>query len=316
MKGHWVTDNALIGGTELIGLELGIIQKPANDATGSLGLGYSDNNIHNTVLDMMIKQGAISHKAFSLQLNNDKAKTGSLLFGGMDIEKFQGPLATLAIFPRTDSKGGQKYETLQVMMTSLDFDGENPASFRHPAILDSGSTLSHLPSDVFTAVLEALKSKTHELTNISCKAQTIQFVDCKARVALGASTIGFNFPGVNGTKGARIEIPLASLIEKFPKQYQENMPRLPFKDVCYLSVNLSPEIKSPAKDESEILVLGASFLRHVYVVYDLQNNLIGLAPIKINATKSKVITFGHGMKQFPVLGSAEKGKTFHTDPIG
>jgi hypothetical protein len=44
---------------------------------------------------LLVQQGYITSKAFSLWTNDDSASAGTLLFGGIDTDKFTGELVTI-----------------------------------------------------------------------------------------------------------------------------------------------------------------------------------------------------------------------------
>ncbi|CAL3968215.1 unnamed protein product [Diplocarpon coronariae] len=68
--GNWIADNVEIGGSVLKEVQMGVMR--------TCKVGTSDH---------MIKKATIKYKAFSLELDNDEAKTGSLLFGGISFDK-------------------------------------------------------------------------------------------------------------------------------------------------------------------------------------------------------------------------------------
>src|SRR5208282_278258 len=49
------------------------------------------------LVDKMVAQNLIQSRAYSLYLDDQDASTGIILFGGVDTDKFYGPLATFPI---------------------------------------------------------------------------------------------------------------------------------------------------------------------------------------------------------------------------
>ncbi|KAG7112424.1 aspartic-type endopeptidase opsB like protein [Verticillium longisporum] len=104
----------------------------------------------------MERLGLINTVAYSLWLNNLDAAGGSLLFGGIDTEKYVG---NLKVVPVLKNHLG-KYDYFGVAMAGISVGRGNhdlslpchECSIR--AVLDSGATLSFLPNDLAHAMWE------------------------------------------------------------------------------------------------------------------------------------------------------------------
>ncbi|CZT01978.1 hypothetical protein WAI453_007831 [Rhynchosporium graminicola] len=164
-----------------------------------------------------------------------------------------------------------------------------------------------MPQDVFEPILEIIQRSGSNGTHLPIsgskeEGQIIKFVDCKLRNTLSDRTITLGF---GGTEGAKIEVPIQDLIRPAPGCNEETIesmqdengpPLLDSHCPCYLAIDQSP--KSHSNDKTEIMVLGDALLRHAYVVYDLQNNVIGMAQRNFNSDTSNIVEFGKKMKGF------------------
>lgn len=261
----------------------------AFDNTGLMGVGmrslesgYQSGVLPNgspTVIDSLVSAGLIERAAFSLWLNDLDAGTGSILFGGVDTDKYTGDLVGLPI--QIDS-AVNVYDRYLVTLTSVSIKDDSgtrllsDSSMSVAALLDSGTTSTVLPDDVANAIWNgfgAVVSGPNE-----------EFVPCKLKYTNAALIFGFGGPG-----GPSISVPISEMIDNGAIN-----PGATFEDgepICSLFVD------TVANDASGSIILGDSFLRSAYVVYDLENNEIAIGQTVFNATSSniKVIPSGTGL---------------------
>jgi hypothetical protein len=95
-SGDYITDDFTIGGATVKNLQMGL----ANTTTsgfGVIGIGFDENEASLTsitsvpypnLIDQMVSQGLINTKAYSLYLDDLEESTGSIVFGGVDTNKF------------------------------------------------------------------------------------------------------------------------------------------------------------------------------------------------------------------------------------
>ncbi|CZS91886.1 uncharacterized protein RAG0_02439 [Rhynchosporium agropyri] len=310
LQGYQSSESLNLNGATISKLQISMVQNSTMDVDGFLGLGYPDQSLgkgkkkgakKDTLLDKMVKEGLIHHKAYSFYLNDDDAATGNILLGGMDTDKFTGSMKEMPIIPHKDFRGHTSYQAPQVMMTSLELDGKRSISFYNAAILDLSTRISYLPQDVFEPILEIIQRSGSNGTHLPIsgskeEGKIVKFVDCKLRNTLSDRTITLGF---GGTEGAKIEVPIQDLIRPAPGCNEETIesmqdengpPLLDSHCPCYLAIDQSP--KSHSNDKTEIMVLGDALLRHAYVVYDLQNNVIGMAQRNFNSNTSNIVEFG------------------------
>lgn len=167
-----------------------------------------------------------------------------------------------------------RVNTMTVAWTSLamkDSQGVTvltSAKFLAPAVLDSGTSYIGLPITIFNEVAALLGAVSDDVYGY--------LVHCDIRLHDGTMDFGFggSYGPVISVRYAELAIPL----------YSRNGTQLKFSDHSYACAFGM----FPVADGEQIL-LGDTFLRSSYVVYDLENREIALAPTKFGSTKSNVV---------------------------
>jgi hypothetical protein len=286
--GYYFSDVVAFGNVQLSNMTIGLATH-AVDNIGLMGVGMrslesavqsgESKTGYPTVVDSLVSAGLIERAAFSLWLNDLEASTGSILFGGVDTDKYTGDLVGLPI--QIDTSAGI-YDRYLVTLTSVSIKDDSgtrllsDANMSVAALLDSGTTSTVLPVDVANAIwggLGAVVAGTNE-----------QLVPCSLKNTDAALIYGFGGPG-----GPSISVSLSEMINNAgitPGATFENG-----EAVCELFAD------SVANDPSGSIILGDSFLRSAYVVYDLENNEIAIGQTVFNSTSSniKVIPSGTGL---------------------
>lgn len=95
--GDFITDNFGIGGVTIQNLIMGLATQTTT-GSGLMGIGYDTleagfqngdlSKPYKSIIDTMVDQGLINTKSYSLYLDDLTAKTGSVIFGGADTQKF------------------------------------------------------------------------------------------------------------------------------------------------------------------------------------------------------------------------------------
>lgn len=149
--------------------------------------------------------------------------------------------------------------------------------------MDSGTTITLLPDDVAEMVFEELGATVSQQLGAVV-------VPC----ALGQNTGTLNY-GFGGTGGPVIKVPLNELVlplvltnGRIPT-YQNG------QQACQLGIQAAGDLP---------ILLGDTFLRSAYVVYDLVNNRIALANTDFNSTESNVVPFASSGAPIPNATSA------------
>ncbi|EMC96730.1 hypothetical protein BAUCODRAFT_34123 [Baudoinia panamericana UAMH 10762] len=262
-SGDYASDVVRFGGVTLNQQQFGI-GYTSSSQEGIMGIGYPINEAvtqyngdrpYSNVPQHLMQQGAINTNAYSLWLNDLDASQGSILFGGVNTGKYTGQLQTLPIIPEYGT-----YAEFVIALTAVGANGtvgsfgNNLAS---PALLDSGSSLMYLPDNVANAIYKSVGA-TYSAS------QGAAFVDCNLANSPGTIDLTFSSP--------TIRIPMNELVIVAGVQNR--------KEVCILGI-------SPAGGSTP--VLGDTFLRSAYVVYDITNNEISLAQTNFNSTTNNIL---------------------------
>lgn len=220
------------------------------------------------VLDTMTTQGLIKSRAFSLDLRGVDNPNGAIIFGGVDTAKYIGDLAKLPMLSPAQSPGGSDryYITLTgVGLTLPSGETTQSAPISVPIFLDSGSTFSHLPTPIYQAFAESFTDAQYD------PASGYYFVPCD--VTNLAGSIDFYF----GTKAIRV--PINDFVWEVDG---------------YCVLGILPDDEEP--------ILGDTFLRAAYVVFDQDNRNIHLA--QAADCGSELVAIGTGKDAVP----SSKGK--------
>lgn len=259
--GDYVEDTFEFGGVSLENQQFGVGYE-SSKSIGVLGIGYTTHEVsanygetYPNVPQKLTDEGYIASNAYSLWLNDLNASTGNILFGGVDSAKYTGELQTL---PVIQEQGGI-YAELIIAMTAVGANGNVgsiAADLEYAALLDSGTSLMYLPNAITDAIFPALGAVWDE--------------------ELGA---------------ASVDCSLAQSDETLDLTFSEPTIRIPMNELV-LASGPNTCILGVAKAFSSIPVLGDTFLRSAYVVYNLEENEISLAQTKFQAEGEDIKEIG------------------------
>jgi hypothetical protein len=291
-QGDYITDNFKIAGVTVESLQMGLATTVVR-GVGVLGVGFTENvaavRQYPNLIEQLASQGFTKSRAFSLYLNDRRSESGTILFGGVDTDKFIGKLHTLPILEQPSG-----YTHYGVVMSGLELAYSNGSTAAAPisggmvgAILDSGTTLTYLPDSTASPLFRALNVYTdHETTGLS-------LVDCDLLDSEADMTLTFGFGGgANAQYGEKFDIavPVHELVLDLLQGYEHLLPTdIPFDNVCVFGIQSSgglPDGGGEATDE--ITLLGDTMLRSAYVVYDVDHHQIGMAQANVNSTETKI----------------------------
>ncbi|RKF54455.1 putative aspartic-type endopeptidase opsB [Erysiphe neolycopersici] len=279
-EGDYVTDVLNLGGKSIGKFQFGVGYK-SSSPQGILGVGYAINEVQigragkRPYLNLplrMVSDGLIKSSAYSLWLNDLDASTGNILFGGVDTAQYIGQLQTLPI-----QRVGGVYSEFLITMTGLSI-GEKviATNIAQAVLLDSGSSLSYLPDDLTVALYNLMGAKYDENEGAA-------YVPCA--YAQSSITVDFSFSGpVIKVDMSELVIPVTKVESEGPLVFGDGTP------ACLFGI-------SPAGSGS--CVLGDTFIRSAYIVYDLENNEISIAQTNFNATENRIVEIGAGRKAVP-----------------
>ncbi|KAK3695490.1 eukaryotic aspartyl protease [Podospora appendiculata] len=248
---EYVTDDITLTGSSatLKNVQFGVATDSKQLNEGILGIGFGENlnTDYPNFIDELAAQNVTNSKAFSVALGSvDASNGGVVIFGGIDTKKFTGSLITNPNLGR-QSKGDSFRYWIQMSSLSLDRSGSTKAypGSDIPIVLDTGSTFSSLPASIVDQMVTDFGAQLD-------KASDVYIVPCSQRTQGG--TLDFVFG-----KGT-IKIPVADFILQADPQN------------CVLGA-------LPIDSSSGITaLLGDSFMRSVYAVFDQTTQTISLAP--------------------------------------
>ena len=292
--GDYGTDTLEIGGRILTGLQFGLDYE-STSADGILGIGYAAdeaqvNAAHRKSYanfpQALVSANLIKSDAYSLWLDDLEANTGSIIFGGIDTDKYTGQLQTLPIQKEFD-----EYAELIITLSSMRIvngDKINSLNTDLPTavILDSRSGLTYLPNA--NAIYTALDVQYSQ-------QDAAAFANCD--LANANITLDFSFTSLT------ISVPISELVLSIGsvEEGRENPNPSDNSESSYISGGSDENIClfGIAPSQGSTPVLGDTFLRSAYVVYDLANNEISLAQTDFNSTTGHVIEIGIGTGSVP-----------------
>ncbi|CAK7903434.1 candidapepsin-10 [[Candida] anglica] len=259
IQGIWGYDNVVVGGVEVKDLTFGVAQESIYSG-GVCGIGkkekesnllYVNETAYENLPLKMKSQGLINKAAYSIFLNSSDAIEGQLLFGGVDHAKYEGQLVTLPKASNGPFSGPfvamdyLYFNENPSMSNKTNVTQEIPPPYR--AKINVGVEWSNLPHDIFQQFavnVNATWNDTSSLWNVPCDSASLM-------------TVGFAFSNIS------IEVPLTDLIYS------------PVNGTCVLTV--FPFYN----DESmSYISLGHNFLRHVYAVFDMEDDTVSIARAK------------------------------------
>ncbi|KAK4182218.1 aspartic peptidase domain-containing protein [Podospora australis] len=217
---------------------------------GILGLGYTYpySIDYPSVLNLMVSQKLISAPIFSLGLGGDQDGFSEIIFGGVNRWKFAGPLVPVPIWPpvkEQDPRWVQYWVNVtSVGMTKPGAQGilfTQKEGFTMPTLIDTGSTLSYIREDLVAMIGQQFQATIDYQGNY--------FVDCSYRDLPG--TVDFGFVGGKMVINVRYK---DFIYQQYPGR-------------CMLGVQ-------PADVGSTNYVLGDTFIRGAYLVFDQESDTV------------------------------------------
>ncbi|KAL2870120.1 pepsin-like aspartic protease [Aspergillus lucknowensis] len=283
-EGYYAIDTLEIAEAGLPEVQFGVATA-SNIDKGILGIGYSTNVasrvIYPNLPEVLAQNNITSSHAYSLWLNRLGEDEGNILFGGVNTAYYVGGLQTLPVIP---FNGG--YVHLWITLTGLVVESESDdvsksyenEEFPVVVLLDSGSTLTYLPADIVAEIYNDLDVHFRE-------EEQFGFVPCNSYLEGREDyKVTFSFSGLT------IHVPLRELILQDALYYQGDTLHINGEESCVFgiapSVNFFP-------------ILGDTFLRSAYVVFDLDNNEISMAQANFNPGDDHILEIGDGDDSVP-----------------
>jgi hypothetical protein len=202
----------------------------------------------------------------------------------LDFSSLTFPSGTLKSVPLIpDAEEGVQREFL-VSLSGLSITNQTgtttaitASSFNTTVLLDSGTTLCYLP----TAVVNAFATIFNAVTT-----QGVLVVDCAFRTAQTKGYISFSF---GGSGGPTIQVPIAEMV---------------------LPIDGTNKCRLGMKGQSSgTFILGDTFLRSAYVVFNLDYDTAALAQSNFDSSISNVVEFKASDNGIPALTGQSTGTT-------
>lgn len=243
-----------------------------HDIAGIFGLapdleaGFEEGKPYSLVLNSMVDQGLISSRAFALDLRHAESETGAIIYGGLDLKRFTGKLAS---FPLKRGVGGEA--RLAVSLSTVGVSSSKKTSYpvtsgSSVAILDSGTTLSRLHPRLAEPLLSDLGA--------SVDPDGFFLAPCTSRQSSTTVDFGFGEPGSD--PGVTLHIRASDFILDMEHPSNEKL--------CYVGLTVT--------DHQQIL--GDSVLRGGYFVFDWDNEEVHIAPAANCGSELVAIGKGEG----------------------
>ncbi|KAM3437353.1 hypothetical protein NHJ13734_004675 [Beauveria thailandica] len=281
-QGDYATDSFRFGDIGIDDFQFGIGYKSSSQQ-GILGIGYPENEVqvarsgerpYENLPTRLLADKHIGTNAYSIWLDDINSTTGSLLFGGVDRSQYRGNLVTVPV-----QKVGSSYREFFITMTGLDAGSKSIANDMALAVLlDTGSSLTYLPNDLATSVYQAVNATWFERSQLA-------IIPCDKALSDDTITFHFSKPASISVQLRELVLPVVSANGRSPKLEDG-------RRACLFGI--FPSGKGAR-------VLGDTFLRSAYVVYDIANNQVSLAQSNFDAkpSGSNVVEIGTGKDQLP-----------------
>ncbi|THW29751.1 acid protease [Aureobasidium pullulans] len=282
-KGDYFTDEVQIGEISVTNARLGIayeVSDPTGMNTGIMGLGYANNEGSNksepypTFLNALVQSGAIESRLYGIHLNQINS-SGSIIFGGIDIAKFQGPMTTLdCLLDGRKTATEHKLKLDKITVNPHDENSEelllSSGQVPHAVFLDSGNARWFVPEPVYRKIL------------VLAGGRRVRPCSEVVHSAFDTTHIQLTFSGdglVSNT--ATLDLHLADLFA----------PKVAGNSGVAADHNGNPlcTLMVESSGLGEISSIGDAVMRAGYWVFDLDNGQISVAQANIEASSSDIV---------------------------
>ncbi|KAI4719386.1 acid protease [Aureobasidium sp. EXF-10727] len=311
-----VTDVIQVGDIVVGGAHFGVAHQmdgkflASGDNIGIMGLSYplkegiaQGQPKYPTFVESLVGAGAIASRVFSLYLN-EVTSYGSILFGGVDTEKYTGNLTTLNLFMSNLGSGGKAVTEFALQLDEVSMkheDGTQTAVVESsgPQVLvipDSGTSTWNLPADAYNTVVN--------MTGVTVSGSSA-LLPCSQ--ISNTTTFTFTFSG-NGKNKAQLQVPLSAFFIPAVKA-NGKMIKMGGQDACVMMVQ-------PSNPSNGIYLLGDAVLRAGYWVFDMDNGQISIAQARLSSTASNIVAVEAG--PHGVMNATHQASSLaanQTDPV-
>ena len=270
-EGVWGTDSVQFAGVTVTDASIAIgLQSNSSYGVFGIGLAALESSLNSNVEYMnipqlLVSQGTIDSYSYSLYLDDLEASSGTVLFGGVDHDKYSGTLGLLPMINIYAAQGAPaplQFNIVLSSVTATNAKGDKAViqSGNVAALLDSGTSFTYLLTETIQSIADGFGAQfSNELG--------LYVIDCS-----------FGDQGGNmvyDLAGVEIQVPISELL-------------IPLSDFNVTGENGVCALGMWPTDDPTNIILGDTFLRSAYVVYDLANYVIGIAQTNFNSSSSSL----------------------------
>lgn len=282
-SGSNFTDRLVVGDIELHHFPMGLVSS-ADRWMGVLGLGFNtsahrdSDGVYPNFVDRLVASRRAATPAYSIWLDNAEGTSGGLLFGAIDRSRFSGDLV------RLPADSGHKGEHA----FSVTLAGINGTAGRGSRMRPIRS--DHLPLDVHIGPAEPFSYLPDHLADRIADMCGARYDDSLSHYVIPCDAGEHNTAEIvfelSDTGGPTLSVETADLVlPKTVLSASRGFGRLDGTNTCLFGVQKhgSHDDRRDRRSPSDSYNLGNSVLRRTYLVFDLANNEIALAPVRFSS---------------------------------
>ncbi|GIC92954.1 pepsin-like aspartic protease [Aspergillus udagawae] len=271
--GDYAKDTIQFGGVMLSQFQFGIAEESTSNR-GTLGLAFpaieATRTEYSSFPQALVQAGHIKSATYSLWMEDVTSHSGTIIFGGVNTAKYLGQLQTIPLQP-----AGGVYTFFRVILTGLALRQRASNATKYPdtefpllVTIDSGASVTYLPESLTTKIYSGLgvtHNAEYDVPVLPCSMKDKDI------------TMTFDFSGI------RIDVNIHELVLSGIDMDGDTV-------MCLFGIYTST---------SGIPVLGDSFLRSTYVVFDLANREVSMANTNFNPGEDAILEIGTGKDAVP-----------------
>ncbi|GFF50180.1 probable aspartic-type endopeptidase opsB [Aspergillus udagawae] len=271
--GDYVKDAIQFGGVMLSQFQFGVAEESTSNR-GTLGLAFpaieATRTEYSNFPQTLVQAGHIKSATYSLWMEDVTSHSGTILFGGVNTAKYLGQLQTIPLQP-----AGGVYTFLRVILTGIALRQGTSNATKYPdtefpllVTIDSGASVTYLPESLTTKIYSGLgvtRNAEYDVPVLPCSMKDKDI------------TMTFDFSGI------RIDVNIHELVLSGVDMEGDTV-------MCVFGIYTTT---------SGIPVLGDTFLRSTYVVFDLANREISMANTNFKPGEDAILEIGTGKDAVP-----------------
>ncbi|KAK6199845.1 hypothetical protein LQW54_009827 [Pestalotiopsis sp. IQ-011] len=277
----YFTDEISISSGSIQTQQFGVATDSERIWFGIMGLGYGRRQLgqtkgslkYNSVIDNIYDQRYTNSRLFGLELGPQGkpqiAVTGQIIFGGVDTNKYAGNLSKIPL-----EAIDNHYRITLSSISHRTPDNVTSTITETPVIviMDSGTTLSILPRDVVETIASKFPGAIYGNDGTYTVPCTLQDQPGSLDFKFGSNTV--------------IRVPYSEFVWG-AGSYEGS-------DMCLLGVQWNTAA-SPDPTAKTYLILGDTFMRAAYTVFDQDNTALYIANYTTCGTQSAIVAVPAGV---------------------